>query len=48
MTMSVNITQGSVAPDFSLDSSDGGRIRLSDFGGKWVVLYFYPKDNTSG
>ncbi len=39
---------GSKAPDFTLDSADSKKISLSDFKGKWVVLYFYPKDNTSG
>lgn len=36
------------APDFTLRNSSGKDIRLSDLRGKWVVLYFYPKDNTSG
>ncbi len=36
------------APEFHLPSSDGDRIYLSGLKGKWVVLYFYPKDNTSG
>lgn len=39
---------GDKAIDFSLKSSDGEDIRLSDFKGKKVVLYFYPKDNTPG
>ena len=39
---------GSSAPDFSLTSQDGSQIQLSDYRGKWVVLYFYPKDFTSG
>jgi peroxiredoxin Q/BCP len=39
---------GSVAPDFSLPSQDGSQTSLTDFRGKWVVLYFYPKDFTSG
>ena len=39
---------GSMAPDFILPSQDGSRISLKDFRGKWVVLYFYPKDFTSG
>lgn len=39
---------GQAAPDFSLSSQDGSRISLHDFKGKWVVLYFYPKDGTSG
>jgi peroxiredoxin Q/BCP len=39
---------GSVAPDFSLNSQDGNQVSLKDFRGKWVVLYFYPKDFTTG
>ena len=39
---------GDIAPDFSLPDQDGAERRLSDFRGKKVVLYFYPKDNTSG
>ncbi len=39
---------GQVAPDFELPSDRGEKIRLSDFRGKKVVLYFYPKDMTSG
>jgi peroxiredoxin Q/BCP len=39
---------GSIAPDFSLPSASSQVVRLSDFKGKKVVLYFYPKDHTSG
>ena len=39
---------GSEAPDFTLNSQDGKSISLHDYKGKWVVLYFYPKDMTSG
>jgi peroxiredoxin Q/BCP len=39
---------GSTAPDFTLDSQEGKPISLHDFKGKWVVLYFYPKDQTPG
>jgi len=39
---------GQIAPDFELPSDRGEKIRLSDFRGKKVVLYFYPKDMTSG
>ena len=39
---------GSVAPKFSLPDSYGNIVNLNDFLGKKVVLYFYPKDNTSG
>ena len=41
-------TIGQVAPGFTLPSQDGSQISLSSFHGKWVVLYFYPKDMTSG
>lgn len=36
------------APDFTLPDQDGNDVRLSDFRGRKVVLYFYPKDDTSG
>ena len=36
------------APDFTLDDSDGKKYSLGDYAGKWVVLYFYPKDDTPG
>jgi len=39
---------GQAAPDFSLPSQEGGNVSLKDFKGKWVVLYFYPKDMTQG
>jgi thioredoxin-dependent peroxiredoxin len=39
---------GSAAPDFTLNSQEGKAVSLHDFKGKWVVLYFYPKDMTSG
>ena len=39
---------GTAAPDFSLSTSDGSQVSLKNFKGKWVVLYFYPKDMTSG
>jgi peroxiredoxin Q/BCP len=39
---------GTPAPDFSLTTSDGTQVSLKDYRGKWVVLYFYPKDFTSG
>jgi peroxiredoxin Q/BCP len=39
---------GSPAPDFSLVTADGSQASLKDYKGKWVVLYFYPKDMTSG
>src|SRR5438128_4679457 len=39
---------GTPAPDFTLNSQDGKSLSLRDLRGKWVVLYFYPKDFTSG
>lgn len=39
---------GTMAPDFTLTDKDGKAVSLSDFRGKKVVLYFYPKDNTPG
>jgi peroxiredoxin Q/BCP len=39
---------GDRAPSFTLPSSDGSEVSLSDFKGKKVVLYFYPKDDTPG
>jgi thioredoxin-dependent peroxiredoxin len=39
---------GSAAPDFTLPSQDGQIVKLSALRGQWVVLYFYPKDFTSG
>jgi peroxiredoxin Q/BCP len=39
---------GQLAPAFTLPSQDGSQISLDSFRGKWVVLYFYPKDGTSG
>ena len=42
------LTIGEKAPNFTLKDKDGGEVSLSDFAGKKVVLYFYPKDNTPG
>ena len=39
---------GSKAPDFALPNQDGQEVKLSDFAGRKVVVYFYPKDNTPG
>jgi len=39
---------GAPAPDFTLNAQDGKKVNLRDFRGQWVVLYFYPKDFTSG
>lgn len=42
------IEPGNKAPDFCLSSGEGIETCLKDLSGKWVVLYFYPKDNSSG
>ena len=42
------LAEGTTAPDFALPSDGGGQVTLSDYRGKKVVLYFYPRDNTSG
>lgn len=42
------LAPGADAPDFTLENQDGNRVRLSDYRGKTVVLYFYPKDDTPG
>ncbi len=40
--------EGTAAPEFALPSQDGSTVSLKDYRGKWVVLYFYPKDQTPG
>lgn len=42
------LEKGTKAPDFTLFDKDGNEVSLSDFSGKKIVLYFYPKDNTPG
>jgi peroxiredoxin Q/BCP len=42
------IEEGKKAPAFTLPTDDGGKVKLSDFKGQPVVLYFYPRDNTPG
>lgn len=44
----MKLKAGDIAPDFSVSDQNGNSIKLSDFIGKKVVLYFYPKDNTPG
>jgi thioredoxin-dependent peroxiredoxin len=41
-------SEGSNAPDFTLPSQEGSFVSLKDYRGKWIVLYFYPKDQTPG
>src|SRR5215468_8719459 len=47
-TLADTPTVGSHAPDFNLPTNEGKPASLKDYRGKWVVLYFYPKDFTSG
>jgi hypothetical protein len=42
------ISEGDKAPDFDLETDDGRRVSLSSLRGRNAVLFFYPKDNTSG
>ncbi|MEM3675576.1 MAG: thioredoxin-dependent thiol peroxidase [Thermoplasmataceae archaeon] len=42
------LKQGEVAPDFESEDQNGNKVRLSDYRGKPVVVYFYPKDDTPG
>ncbi|MCX7562585.1 peroxiredoxin [Xanthomonadaceae bacterium XH05] len=42
------IETGDTLPDLSFTLSDGGTARFSDYAGRWLVLYFYPKDSTPG
>lgn len=44
----MTLNPGDRAPDFTLPDGEGQLVQLSDFRGKWVVLYFYPRDNTPG
>ena len=47
-TIELKLKEGDEAPAFAATTSDGRRVALSDFKGKNVILYFYPKDDTSG
>ncbi|MCF7918468.1 MAG: thioredoxin-dependent thiol peroxidase [Candidatus Cloacimonetes bacterium] len=42
------LTAGAKAPDFNLLNQDNQNVKLSDFKGYWLILYFYPRDNTPG
>jgi peroxiredoxin Q/BCP len=46
--MTASLTIGDKAPDFDLPTDGGGHVKLADLKGKKVVLYFYPKDDTTG
>ena len=42
------VEEGGMAPNFCLKNQNGEEVCLKDFKGKWIVLYFYPRDNTKG
>jgi hypothetical protein len=42
------LAEGTVAPDFTVDTDEGKSVSLRDYRGRWVVLYFYPKADTPG
>jgi thioredoxin-dependent peroxiredoxin len=42
------LTVGAIAPDFTVKDTNGNTVKLADYAGKSVVLYFYPKDDTPG
>ena len=44
----IMLSEGQKAPDFELEDQEGRKVKLSSFNGKKVILYFYPKDDTSG
>ena len=44
----MSIEEGKAAPAFTLNDTDGNRVSLSDFSGKNVIVYFYPRDDTPG
>jgi peroxiredoxin Q/BCP len=48
MALKLSLKEGDNAPDFTTVTADGAKVSLSDFKGKNVVLYFYPKDDTPG
>jgi thioredoxin-dependent peroxiredoxin len=48
MSPNLSLNLGDPAPDFTLKDAEGGSVSLSQLRGQWVVLYFYPRDNTPG
>ena len=46
--MPTTLTEGAAAPDFELESDRNEQVKLKDLRGQWVVLYWYPKDDTPG
>ena len=47
-TMALPLGPGDKAPEFMLNNKDSRATTLNEFAGKWIILFFYPKDNTSG
>ena len=47
-SIELKLKEGDVSPDFTAATNDGGKVSLSDFKGKNVILYFYPRDDTPG
>lgn len=47
-SLAQQVSAGEAAPDFELIDQDGNQHSIEDYRGKWVALYFYPKDNTPG
>lgn len=48
MTTAHKLTKGEAAPSFTLPADSGTDVSLADFAGRWLVLYFYPRDSTPG
>ena len=48
MHLNLDLNLGDPAPDFTLKDAEGRAVSLSQLRGQWVVLYFYPRDNTPG
>jgi peroxiredoxin Q/BCP len=44
----IKLKEGDLAPSFTANTNGGGKVATSDFKGKYVILYFYPRDNTPG
>ena len=44
----MTLNPGNIAPNFTLKDAEGNSVQLSDWQGQWVILYFYPRDNTPG
>ncbi len=44
----MGLESGTKAPAFEAETDGGGKVSLNDYKGKWIILYFYPRDNTSG